>query len=396
MRVALVHDWLTGMRGGEKVLEVFCELFPDADLFTLIHLPGTVSPIIEARRIRTSPASRLPGIARSYRNLLPLYPWLIERFDFRGYDLVLSSSSCVAKGAKAAPGATHVSYVHSPMRYVWDRYDDYFAPGQAGFVTRTAMSFFRGPLQQWDRSSAERVDVLVANSEFVATRIRRYFGRRSEVIPPPVDTRLFRPTGDAPGGEWLAVSAFAPYKRLEVAIRGADLAGVPLAVVGSGPHESRLRAVAGPRTRFLGWVPDDELVALYSRCRALVFPAVEDFGIAPVEAMACGRPVVALGRGGARDSVVGGRWEGDPGGVESGATGLFVDEQTPEAFARAIRAVEADPDAFRPEDCRGRAEQFDTEVFRARIREGVERWMGEGPPGAPGGGPAGPGNPAAP
>jgi glycosyltransferase involved in cell wall biosynthesis len=379
MRVALVHDWLTGMRGGEKVLEVFCRLFPDADLFTLIHVPGSVSPVIEDRRIVASPVSRLPGIARSYRNLLPLYPRLIERFDFRGYELVLSSSSCVAKGAKAAPGATHVSYVHSPMRYVWDRYDDYFGPGRAGLLTRTAMSFFRGPLQRWDRATAERADVLVANSEFVATRIRRYYGRRAEVIPPPVDTRLFRPTGDPPGAEWLAVSAFAPYKRLEVAIRAADLAGVPLAVVGSGPQESRLRAVAGPRTRFLGWVPDEELVALYSRCRALLFPAVEDFGIAPVEAMACGRPVVALGRGGARDSVVGGRWEGDPAGADAGATGLFVDDQTPEAFAAAIRAVESAPDAFRPEDCRRRAEQFDTEVFRGRIADGIRRWRPAAP-----------------
>lgn len=382
MRVALVHDWLTGMRGGEKVLEVFCELFPEADLFTLIHVPGSVSPVIEGRRIVTSPVNRLPGVGRSYRNFLPLYPWLIERFDLRGYDLVLSSSSCVAKGAKAAPGATHVSYVHSPMRYVWDRYDDYFGPGRAGLLTRAAMSFFRGPLQAWDRTSAERVDVLVANSEFVATRIRRYYGRRAEVIPPPVDTRLFRPTGEPPGDEWLAVSAFAPYKRLEVAIRAAEIAGVPLAVVGSGPHEARLRAVAGPRTRFLGWVSDEELVGLYSRCRGLLFPAVEDFGIAPVEAMACGRPVIALGRGGARDSVIGARWEGDPTGATSGATGLFVEEQTPEAFVRAIRVAETDPGAFRPEDCRARAEEFDTEVFRGRIREGVERWRAPGGPAA--------------
>jgi glycosyltransferase involved in cell wall biosynthesis len=374
MRVALVHDWLTGMRGGEKVLEVFCELYPDADLYTLIHVPGRVSRVIEDRRIVTSPLNRFPGIERSYRNFLPLFPWLVERFDLGGYDVVLSSSSCVAKGAKPRAGATHVSYVHSPMRYVWDRYDDYFAPGQAGFLTRTAMSFCRGPLQRWDRSSAERVDVMVANSEFVATRIRRYFGRRAEVIPPPVDTRAFRPTGDAPGEEWLAVSAFAPYKRLEVAIRAAEIAGVPLAVVGSGPQEGRLRAAAGPRTRFLGWVPDDELAALYSRCRALIFPAVEDFGITPVEAMACGRPVVALGRGGVRDSVVGGRWEGDPRGAEQGATGLFVEDQTPEGFAAAIRAVEADPGAFVPGDCRRRAELFDTEVFRTRIREGMERW----------------------
>jgi len=376
MRVALVHDWLTGMRGGEKVLEVFCELFPEADLWTLVHVPGAVSARIEDRRVFTSPLSRLPGIARSYRHFLPLFPTLIGRFDLSGYDLVLSSSSCVAKGAHRPPGGRHVSYVFSPMRYVWDRYDDYFGPGRAGTLTRAAMATVRGPLQRWDRESAERVDVFVTLSEFVAERIRRYYGRESEVIPPPVDTDFFRPGGEAPGEEWLVVSAFAPYKRLDVAVRAAEQAGVPLAVVGTGPEEKALRRAAGPRTRFLGWVSPEELAELYGRCRGFLFPAVEDFGIGPVEAMACGRPVVVLGEGGTRETVIGARWEGDPGGATSGATGLLVPEQTPEAFARAIRAVERGDVTIDPLDCRRRAEAFATGIFRERMRVGLARWTG--------------------
>lgn len=376
MRVALVHDWLTGMRGGEKVLEVFCELFPEADLWTLVHVPGSVSERIEDRRIFTSPLSHLPGIARAYRHFLPLFPALIGRFDLSRYDLVLSSSSCVAKGARRPRRGRHVSYVFSPMRYVWDRYDDYFGPGRAGALPRAAMAAFRGRLQRWDRESAARVDVFVTLSEFVAGRIRRYYGRESEVIPPPVDTDFFRPADEPPGEEWLVVSALAPYKRLDVAVRAAEQAGVPLAVVGTGPEERSLRRVAGPRTRFLGWVSPAELAELYGRCRGFLFPAVEDFGIGPVEAMACGRPVVALAEGGTRETVIGARWEGDPAGAQAGATGLLVAEQTPEAFARAMRAVERGEVTFDPVDCRRRAETFATPVFRDRMRAGLARWAG--------------------
>lgn len=378
MRVALVHDWLTGMRGGEKVLEILCELHPRADLFTLVHVPGSVSPVIEDRTIHTSPATRLPGVARWYRKLLPFFPYLIERFDLRDYDLVLSSSSCVAKGARPARGARHVSYVHSPMRYVWDRYDDYFGPTRADRPTRAAMALLRGPLRRWDRRSADRVDVFLANSAFVAARIDRYYGRDAEVVPAPVDADRYRPTGEPVGDEWLVVSAFAPYKRIDVAVRAAEIADVPLLVVGKGPEEEALRRIAGPRTRFAGWVPDDELPALYSRCRGLLFPGVEDFGITPLEAMACGRPVVAYGVGGARETVRGRVWDGDPAGCNESPTGLFVAEQTPEAFAEAIRALEANPDWIDPADCRRRAEAFGEDVFRARIRDGLPRWMAGG------------------
>ncbi len=382
MRVALVHDWLTGMRGGEKVLEEFCAMLPEADLFTLVHVPGSVSPGIEAHRITASPLSRVPGIERTYRKFLPFFPALVGAFDLSRYDLVLSTSSCVAKGARPAPGARHVSYVFTPMRYIWDRYDDYFGPGKAGTATRLAMRLVRGPLRRWDVASSSRVHAFVADSAFVAERIRALYGRASDVVAPPVDVERFRPASAPPTGEWLVVSAFAPYKRLDVAIAAAAQAGVALAVVGKGPEEARLRALAGPRTRFLGWLDDDALARAYAACRGLLFPGVEDFGITPEEAMACGRPVVAYAAGGALETVVGAAWEGDPGGAAVGGTGLFVREQTPEAFARAIRAVESIAPRAWEEAGRARALEFRPEVFRTKMRGILEReaaHLGRGP-----------------
>ncbi len=375
MRVALVHDWLTGMRGGEKVLEVIAALLPEADLFTLVHVPGSVSPVIERRRIVTSPLSRIPGIERSYRRFLPLFPYLVERFDLSAYDLVVSTSHAVAKGARKRRGARHVSYVFTPMRYLWDRYDDYFGAGRAGTGTRIAMRLVRDRLRAWDRgsSSTERIDALLTSSRFVADRIRGIFGRESDVVPPPVDTKRFRP-GLAPvGNEWLVVSALVPYKRIDLAIEAAREAGVPLAIVGKGPEEGRLRAVAGGDVRFLGWIDDDALARALAACRGLLFPGVEDFGIVPLEAMSCGRPVVALAEGGALETVVGGAWEGDPAGAPMGATGLFVREATARAFAGAIAAVEALPATAFSEACRARALEFSEEIFRVRMEAILNR-----------------------
>jgi glycosyltransferase involved in cell wall biosynthesis len=358
MKVALVHDWLTGMRGGERCLEVFCELFPDADLYTLLHVPGAVSPVIEARRIVTSFIQRLPGAARGYRRYLALFPAAIARFDLRGYDLVLSSSHAVAKSARAPAGALHVCYCFTPMRYVWDLYGEYFG-ARAGVLTRAAMPAVAAALRRWDRRTSARVDRFVAISRFIADRIRRAYGRDADVIYPPVDTARFR-IEETAGDYYLVVSALAPYKRIDLAIEAANRLGRRLLVVGTGPEERRLRALAGPTVEFLGW-RDDEIVAdLYARCRALLFPALEDFGIAPLEANASGRPVIAFGRGGALETLIA------PGGAEP-PTGLFFDVHTAEALVEAIRRFEADPGRFEPKALRRRAEAFDRAVFRDRI-----------------------------
>ncbi len=365
MRVALVHDWLTGMRGGERCLEVFCELFPDGDLFTLLHVPGSVSPTIESRRITTSLIQRLPRAEARYRYLLPLFPRAIARFDLRGYDLVLSLSHCVAKGVRVSRGALHLCYCFTPMRYVWDRYDDYFG-AQAGWAVRLLMPPVAAALRRWDRATAARVHHFVAISRFVAERIERCYGRHAEVIYPPVDVRRFR-LAEEPGEFYLVVSALAPYKRVDLAVEAAKRLGVRLVVVGSGPEQARLRALAGPTVELLGWRSDDEVAELYARCRALLFPSVEDFGIAPLEAMASGKPVIALGQGGARETVV-------PLNEGSEApTGIFFPEQTVDSLIEAVRRFEATAHRFDPKALRARAEAFDRPLFKERVEAWVAR-----------------------
>ena len=355
MRVALVHDWLTGMRGGERCLEVFCELFPDADLFTLLHVPGSVAPVIERRRIVTSFIQRLPGAATRYRSFLPLFPAAVARFDLSGYDLVLSSSHCVAKGARPAPGALHVCYCFTPMRYVWDLYHDYF--GEAGALTRALMPPVAAALRRWDRRTSRRVDHFVAISDYVADRIARCYARAADVIYPPVDVGRI-PLGEGGGDFYLVVSALAPYKRIDLAIGAAARLGRPLVVVGTGPEEARLRRTAGPGVTFLGWRSDAEVAALYGRCRALLFPGLEDFGIVPLEAMAAGRPVIAFAQGGALETVVDG---------DSGPTGILFRQQTVEGMVEAVRRFEASPQRFEPKALRAHAERFDRERFRDRV-----------------------------
>ena len=359
MRVALIHDWLTGMRGGERCLEVFCELFPDADLFTLLHVPGSVSPVIERHRIVTSFVQRLPWAARRYRYYLPLFPAAVEAFDLRGYDLVLSSSHCVAKGARPAAGGTHVSYCLTPMRYVWDLYDDYFGD-RASPLVRAAMPPIAARLRRWDRRSSARVGRFVAISRHVAARIARCYDRTADVVYPPVDVARFGVAGDDAGEFYLVVSALVPYKRIDLAIEAMRRLGLRLLVVGSGPEERRLRKLAGPDVEFLGWRPDAEVAELYRRCRAVLFPGCEDFGIVPLEAMAAGRPVIAFAAGGALETVVA------PGGADP-PTGLFFETQTVDALVEAIRRLESGAVAFAPKALRARAEDFDRPRFKERV-----------------------------
>lgn len=352
MRVALVHDWLTGMRGGEKVLEGIVSLFPESELFTLYHVKGAVSEAIESRPIHTSFVQRVPEA--HFRKLLPLFPRAIERFDLTGFDLVVSTSHCVAKGARPAPGAPHVCYCHTPMRYVWTAFEEYTAPGRTPLAARLALSWSAGYLRRWDVRTASRVTTFVANSENVADRIRRFYSREAHVLRPWVDHETFTP-GD--GGEpyFLVVTALVPYKRVELAIdafRGVDAA---LIVAGDGPLRERLAREAPANVRFVGRVSDESLRELYRRCRALVFPGEEDFGIVPLEAMACGRPVIAYRAGGALETVV------------EGTTGLFFDAQTPESLRAAVAAF--DENAFDAAHIRAHAERFDRGRFLDRFRE---------------------------
>src|SRR5437867_4541455 len=302
-RVAIVHDWLTGMRGGERCLEVFCDLFPDADLYTLLHVSGAVSPTIEKHSIRTSFIHRLPFSFTQYRYYLPLFPLAVESFNLKGYDLIISSSHCVAKGARAPNGACHIGYVYTPMRYIWDQYDAYFGKGQVGWLTRAAMALVRARLQRWDVSSSNRVHSFVAISQHVARRIENHYGRKATVVYPPVNWHSFQ-ASDKDQEFYLMVAARAPYKRVDLAIEAANQTGLRLKIIGSGQDEKRLKRLAHSNVEFLSWQPDHIVRDYYKRCRALIFPGEEDFGIVPLEAMACGKPVIAYGRGGALETVV--------------------------------------------------------------------------------------------
>jgi glycosyltransferase involved in cell wall biosynthesis len=347
------------MRGGEKVLLSLARLFPEAPIYTLLHVPGSVDPELEARDIRTSFVQHLPAAARRYRHYLPLFPIAAEHFDLKGFDLVLSSSHCVAKGVRPSPGALHLCYCHTPMRYVWDRYADYFGPGRVGILGRMVVPAVAAGLRAWDVASAPRVHRFAANSAHVAGRIRRYYGREAEVIPPPVDTDYFTPGPDRPGTYDLVVSALAPYKRVELALEAYRGTGWPLRVVGTGPEEARLRSLAPPEVSFLGRLPDAELREQYRACRAVLMPGVEDFGIVPVEAMACGRPAVVFAEGGGLETV------------EDGRTGIVFSEPTAPALRDALATLSSA--RFDRLALRARAEVHRREVFESRIRGFVER-----------------------
>jgi glycosyltransferase involved in cell wall biosynthesis len=328
MRVALVHDWITGMRGGEKVLEVLCELYPDADLFTLFHRPGSASPLIERRRITTSFVQHLPFAARRYRNYLPLFPLAVRQFSFTGYDLVISTSHCVVKSVRTPDHIRHICYCHSPMRYAWDQFDAYFGPARVGAA---ASRFVYAPvmraLARWDAATASRVDRFVANSAFVADRIRRYYNRAATVVYPPVDTEFFQPDTQASASHFLIVSALVPYKRLELAVDACAVTGTPLRIAGDGPDRARLEARASNLVTFLGPIGGERLRDEYRRARAVLLPGEEDFGIVPVEAQACGTPVVAYARGGALETVI------------DHETGVFFGEATVPSLAAALARV---------------------------------------------------------
>lgn len=365
LRVALVHDWLTGMRGGEKCLEVFSEIFPQADIYTLLHIKGSVSPTIEAHRIKTSWVQHLPRVEKKYRNYLPLFPWAIESLSLKGYDLVLSSSHCVAKGIRVDSNALHIAYIHTPMRYVWDMYDVYFGKdSSAGWPAKTLMPVIRPWLQRWDVRSNDRVHFFLANSDHVRRRIQRYYGRPAEVIHPPVDTGAFALSAK-PKEYYLLVSALAPYKRVDLAIRAFNRMQKPLVIVGTGPLMASLQKESGKTISWLGWQPTENLKRLYGECRAFIFPGEEDAGITPLEAQASGRPVVAFGRGGALETVV--SLSDYQEGKRDFFSGIFFQEQTEDALIEAVQIFEKHIHRLNSERVRAHAETFDRQVFKERI-----------------------------
>ncbi|HEX6322322.1 MAG TPA: glycosyltransferase [Vicinamibacterales bacterium] len=358
MRVAVVHDWLTGMRGGEKVLEAIFGLFPAAELYTLVHRRGSVSPVIEGRPVHRSFVDRLPLAASRYREYLPLFPFAIEQFGFDRFDLVISSSHCAAKSVVVPGRAAHVCYCHSPMRYAWDQFEAYFGPARVGRPASAVLRRVMAGLARWDRATESRVDRYVANSQYVAGRIGRYYNRVASVVYPPVQTDFFTPDAARPRTHYLIVSALVPYKRVQLAIDACRQLGRPLVVAGDGPDRARLERGAGGSVTFTGAVPDEEIRALYRAAHAVLLPGEEDFGIVPVEAQACGTPVIALARGGALETVT------------DGVTGLHVAEPSAAAFAGAL--TRADSIAWDRAAIRASAERFSPAAFSEGFSAVVE------------------------
>ena len=362
MKVALVHYWLVAMRGGERVLEELCQLYPHADIYTHVLDPQALSPMLASRRIFTSFIARLPFAKRLYRHYLPLMPFALEQLDLRGYDLVISSESGPAKGVITNPETLHICYCHSPMRYLWNMYQEYRL--EAGPIARAIMMPFFHYLRQWDYVSAARVDHFVANSRGVAGRIRKFYRRDADVIHPPVDTERFVP-GNERGDFYLFCGQLVGYKRADHAIEACNRMGRRLVVIGTGPEEARLRRMAGPTITMLGPQSIDVLQDNYARCRALLFPAEEDFGIVPVEAMASGRPVIAYGRGGIRDTV------------KHGVTGILYQTQTVDSLISAIQLFENLEGNFLPETLAEHADRFSRAAFRDSFGRFVEQKYGE-------------------
>jgi glycosyltransferase involved in cell wall biosynthesis len=348
-RVALVHDFLLDLRGAERVFAAMCDAWPDADVFTAVYDEEGTEGRFAERSPHTSFLQRAHPTSRTFRPLLPLYPHAIESFDLRAYDTVISSSSAWAHGVLVDPGATHVCYCHNPFRYAWTERE---ATLQArNPLTRPVLRLLLNRWRQWDWIAAQRVDRYVANSRLTATRIRRYFGRESTVLYPPVETGRF---GEARVGEhYMVLAELMAHKRIDVAVRAFDALALPLLVVGDGPESRRLRRMAGPTVTFTGRISDERVAELLARSRALVVTATEEFGIAAVEALAAGRPVIALGEGGVRESV------------EEGVTGTFFDRCDPAALAEAVRRF--DPLAIDPRACRAAAERFGAERFRQQL-----------------------------
>ncbi|MBM3093847.1 glycosyltransferase [Ensifer sp. T173] len=359
MRVAIVHYWLVSMRGGEKVIESLCDLYPEADIFTLVYDPGRVSDTIKKHKVTSSFLQRIPGAIGHYQSLLPLMPFALESLDLSGYDLIISSESGPAKGIIPPPHAAHICYCHSPMRYLWDHYHAYRS--SAGLLSRMMMPVLAPMLRSWDVNTSMRVDRFVANSHHVAARIGKYYRRPATVVYPPVSTEDFAPSTQIEDF-YLCAGQIVPYKRIDLAVEAFTKMGKNLVVIGDGKEQdiARLKRMAGPTVTFLGRAPFAVLKEKLSRCRALVFPGEEDFGIVPVEAMASGRPVIAFGAGGALETVV------------PNLTGMLFEQQSVDALIKAIYAFEAREDTFRPDVIRTHTAQFSVRKFKSGMQAVID------------------------
>jgi glycosyltransferase involved in cell wall biosynthesis len=356
LRIALVHDWLLGMRGGEKCLEVLCRAFPDASLYTLIHRRGALSDAIESMTIRTSPLQMIPSVDRHYRNLLPIMPLAARSWRPKHVDLVVSLSHCVAKAVVPPPGVPHVCYCFTPMRYAWEGRQSYLESWSDRPVRRALAKILLWQLRRWDRTSASRVTHFVAISQTVRERIAHSYGRDSTVIQPPADVAFYAPESVPRSREdfYLVVSALVPYKRIDQAVSACGRLKRRLIVIGEGPERSRLEATAGAAVHFLGWQSDEVIRDHYRRCRALLFPGEEDFGIVPIEAMACGTPVIALARGGVAETI-------------DDQVGATYEPPSTDGLLHAIQSWEARGCPYDPTEARRRAEALSLPVFRQRI-----------------------------
>jgi glycosyltransferase involved in cell wall biosynthesis len=380
MRVAIVHYWFVSRRGGERLVEALCELFPQADLFALVADDKTLSPELQRHKLTTSFLQKLPGSRKWHRYMLPLYPLAVEQFDLRGYDLVISSESGPAKGVLTGPETCHICYCHTPMRYLWNFYQEYKNGSGLGPVSKLAFGLTAHYARLWDQASAARVDYFAANSHNVAARIKKYYRREAEVIHPPADVSGAQPCGTIEE-YYLVVGQLVNYKRVHLAIEACNRLGRALAIVGVGEEYKRLRRIAGKNVSFLGALSDREVQEQYARCRALLFPGEEDFGIAPVEAQASGRPVIAFGKGGARETVIGDYANGLAAPERS--TGVFFGEQSVDSLVEAILKFEAAEHHFSPPFIRAHAEQFDKKHFLRKmgnfVTEKLEDFRESGP-----------------
>lgn len=358
LRVALSHDWLTGMRGGERVLEILCEAFPNAPLYTLIHNQSAISGSINSHNITTSWLQNIPGIFKYYRYCLPLFPSIVEGMRMPEADLLISTSHCVAKGLQIKPGSRHLCYCFTPMRYAWTFYEEYFGHNVLKAIVAKPIL---AALRKWDRNSSSKVDRFVAISHHVRKRIADFYERDADVVYPPVDTEKWTPGGQRGGKFDLIVSALVPYKRIDLTVKVYNQLGFPLKVVGVGTELGRLRSSASGNIEFLEWQSDEKLLELYRNCRLLVFPGEEDFGIVPLEAQACGTPVVAFSRGGLLETV------------QDGSTGVFFKEQNVESLCNAVR--QAASMNWNPKAIRANAEKFDTQNFINGLAASIEKCL---------------------